>query len=230
MKTIFATVCVLAVCAAGAAHAAGKMDCLGLAVADDRLDLTAGTITGAKVNFLANETDKPGCPSADAKCVRHAYVLNGNSVALDGETAQGKTYVCAAYMNPRGQETDGWIPAADVKPAVMPVSWLGTWQRDTTSTIKITLKKNGKLDVDGSATYGQGAATNEAELGGELDPKKRVQGYIYDPTTDTQKPYTTKDSPDCAEMLSVFGPYLYVADSGMCGGMNVNFTGLYYRK
>jgi len=51
----------------------------------------------------------------------------------------------------------------------------------------------------------------------------------YDPDRSTF-PRPSAEAPDgCAARLSLYGRYLMAEDNGVCGGLNVNFTGLYVR-
>lgn len=206
---------------------AETLDCNGISTTDDLSNVSAGVVTAAKVNFLVNQSDKPGCPSAAATCQRHGFLLAGNTVAYDnGATKTG--LVCAAFIDTKGRETDGWIPLAALKPLTAPPNWIGKWKRDTSGEIDITKKSATDVAVSGNATWGSGAATHEGDIDADIDPRKAVQSFAI--SGDKQIAYAKADQYDCAVMLKQVGPYLFVNDNNNCGGANVSFSGLYLRR
>ncbi|UVK36989.1 hypothetical protein LHFGNBLO_003973 [Mesorhizobium sp. AR10] len=213
--------------AADAAHAEDKLYCNSISDDEDLSDISLGVITGRKVNFLANEYEHAGCPSADPSCKKPAFVRAKDKVVYDTDVVAGG-YVCAAFVDGRGNETDGWLPAASIKPVTAAPHWIGTWKRDTSAEIDITLKAHNKAEVSGSATHGTGAATHEGSIGGVIDRKQAVQGFATD--GDKQVAYEAAGEYDCAVKLRQLGRYLFVADNRNCGGANVSFSGVYVKR
>src|ERR1700761_8389140 len=75
-----AFVLAIAILGAGAARAADKGDCNEPEGAGSLSNIALAAVTAPKANFIANETDKAGCPSADAACRKKAFVVTGNEV------------------------------------------------------------------------------------------------------------------------------------------------------
>ncbi len=225
------------VIAGGGAEAASRdpgLDCNGFSGAADTIpatdtfsDFTLATIAVPRANFIANNFDKPGCPSANAACVRKGYLLAGNTVVLIGLTAPGG-YTCAAYIDARGRETDGWLPAASVKPFKAPVNWIGKWKASTYAELDIVAKPRGMININGSATYGEGDAVHEGDIDADLGAGQDTAAFVID--GDKQLPYAKASADNCAVLMRQIGPYLAVADNINCGGANVTFSGLYSRR
>jgi hypothetical protein len=209
-----------------AASAAEKRDCSSVAYDDDLSNLSLAAVAGGKVSFVANESDKAGCPSASAPCKSRAFLVDKDVVVLDGRREGG--YVCAGFINAKGEETDGWLPAASVKSASPSPNWIGVWKRDTSSKIDITRKSNDAAEVSGYATYGVGAATHEGDIDGTIDPRQAAQSFASD--GDKQVAYEKAGQYDCAVRLRQLGAFLFVSDNNNCGGANVSFSGLYTRR
>jgi hypothetical protein len=226
---MFVAVAILVGATANAARAEDRPDCNGVAYSEGHPNVSLGIVAGGKVHFLANASEKAGCPSAGAACRKRAFLVDDNHVVVDAQTVGG-AYVCASYIDARGNETDGWLPVGSVKPTTAPPAWIGAWRRDATSTIDITRKSDNTIEINGHATYGQGAATHEGDIGAILDATKATQGFATEFAGDKQIPYEKATPDDCAVMMSQLGPYLFVSDSGNCGGANVSFFGLYTRR
>ena len=218
-----------AVFAANAAQAADKHDCYNVPYADDLSNITLGVVTAPKANFIANESDKAGCPSSSAACQRKAFVLSGNNVVIDKEGASS-SFVCAAFVGARGQETDGWLPAASVKAVTAPPNWIGKWKRDTSANIEIKRKSASKAELSGDATWGQGEGTNVGDISADIDPRQTVQGFGTASDQQTQTAYGKGDKDACAVLMKQIGPYLFANDNNNCGGMNVTFGGIYVKR
>jgi hypothetical protein len=198
----------------------------------DLSKLSLGVVSGGKVNFVSQQSEKPGCPSAAPACTKRAYLVDGNIVTLDGRTSGA--YVCADFLGAHNYETQGWLPAASVKPTTLPPNWIGKWERDVndaTNSSEIVIKSKSKTtaDVDGSATAGDGTNTNSGDMGATIDPTQITQGFADD-YNGNQLPYDTKKDHGCAALMKQLGPALFVTDNNNCGGYNVTFSGRYLRK
>jgi hypothetical protein len=193
-------------------------------------NIVLGRVAAPKVNFVANESDKAGCPSAQAACRKKAFVVMHNLVLFDGSSAKSG-FVCGTYIGKTGRETDGWLPVADVKPVATPApDWIGKWKRDTSADIEIKRKSAGAADLSGNATWGQGEGTNEGDISAAIDPRRNVQGFGTASDQQTQTAYGKGDPQACAAIFKQLGPYLFASDNSDCGGMNVTFSGIYTRR
>lgn len=184
----------------------------------------------AKLNFVQGSDDGAACPSAAAACQARAYLVPGDVVlTLPGEH---KGHVCASFAGRTGRETSGWLPANGLvalpTPKIEDKDWLGAWVR-TEARITIKRGKDGKLAIEGAATYGAGdsrrvasGAVNTGEFSGLA---RRMGEIVLVADGDVASFEAAKD--ECAVRLRRAGPYLLVEDNRMCGGLNVSFTGLY---
>jgi hypothetical protein len=107
-------------------------------------------------------------------------------------------------------------------------NWIGRWKRNANAEIDIARKSGGKAEVNGSATWGSGAATRDGGLSALISTARDTQTLAI--KTDGQIPFEKAGAYDCAVRLKQLGPYLFAADTQLCGGANVSFTGLYRRR
>jgi hypothetical protein len=216
--------------AATAAQAADNRDCNEPSGNANLSNIALGLVTAPKANFVANESEKAGCPSADAKCQKKAFVVAQNLVLFDSDTAR-TGYVCATYIGKTGRETDGWLPVTSIKPVPAPApNWIGKWKRDTSASIEVKRKSASAADLSGDATWGQGEATNVGDISDTIDPRQMVQGFGTASDEQTQVPYGKGDPQACAVIFKQLGPYLFASDNNICGGMNVTFSGIYTKR
>lgn len=185
-------------------------------------------VTAPKANFVFDRADKAGCPSANASCMRKGYLLQGNVVLSQGRDDQPHGYTCVSFVDKKGNETDGWLPVSSLKPYTASLDWIGRWKADTYSELTIKRTSPVKADLSGSATYGQGDATNTGDLAGDIDTRKDTQAFAY--STDKDVPFAKATVEDCAVVMRLLGPYLLVNDDINCGGANVTFAGIYTKR
>ena len=221
---------------AGPACADGK-DCLGYGTLGDNPTVDAGKVTGAaKTNFVKNESDDKACPADAATCRRKAFLVAGNAVLLSEHLG---SFVCATFVNGKGVETGGWLPAAaiavDPAGAPTPQDWAGTWVREE-ATIKIKPDAKDGLSIDGDATYGaedpdrvKRGAVNMGNISAKLAPKGDKLAFAMG-DDDKTMPVDKGDETSCKVWMRRVGAYLLVDDNNNCGGMNVTFRGTYARK
>ncbi|HEX4534155.1 MAG TPA: hypothetical protein VH000_07980 [Rhizomicrobium sp.] len=224
MNFRIATLALAGLFVASAANAADKLDCNGIGYEAGMGNLALGAITGGKTYFVANQSDKPKCPSTDASCKRRGYGLAGDQVVVDTDGGT-KGYVCVAFIGAKGVESDGWMPQANVKITPAVVNWVGTWKRDTTSEIDITKKSATTAEVSGTATYGEEERQHDGEIDAVIDSRASFQSFAT--SGDNQIAFSKAGQDDCAVEMRQLGNYLYVNDNENCGGANVTFSGLY---
>lgn len=189
---------------------------------DSSQPLKAMQVSAAKSAFV----------SKDGKASK-AYVRRGDEVVvMDGQDK----LVCAAYISPKGVETDGWLKVADLKSATAPANataLMGEWadannSRCAGSTVKIAKGKTpDTVALDGEALWSSTDSKDCAPNSGELDSGdlKLEQGMLR---------YDNKESdPHCAVDFTPLGTrYLRGDDQNAtgCWGFNVSFSGLYFKK
>jgi hypothetical protein len=225
LRSLIAAAAFLAV-ASGAK--CGTLDCTHVVYDDDLSSLSLGRVSpGGRANFLLNALDRKSCPLAAPECRSSAFLLPGDAVVFNsGFAKDGVT--CVTFIDRRGQETSGWLPAARVAPASSAPNWIGRWKRNASAEINITLKSGGKAEVDGSATWGLGAAMRDGGVSAVIDTAHETQAFASN--ADGPIPFEKAGQYDCAVRLRQLGPYLFAADNQSCGGANVSFTGLYRRR
>ena len=120
---------------------------------------------------------------------------------------------CSLYVNGRtGVYTRGWIKGQQISYNSTPTlsSWAGTWRSDDGGTIVLTVR-NGRVSARGNTSLGNRT--------GEFSGSAAVSDGIL-----------TLSSEDCKVRLAHLGARIYVADNGMCGGINVSFNGSYKKR
>jgi hypothetical protein len=182
-------------------------------------ELGAARVTAAgQTHFLH---DREGRPCDRPACVQKAYVVAGD-VVVTGHRVGG--FVCVLYPNKLGG-TEGWLPATALAPLapvpLKPGDWSGVWLRDTDTSL--TLRAAGAaVAVKGDAVwYGLGDNVHTGEVNGRGVPRGDTLQAL-----DVEDP----DPEGCAPVLRRLGPYLVAFDRKRCGGVNVNFIGVFRRR
>ncbi len=203
------------------------------------------TITLAKVsaaphaNFVKNGTEQAGCPAAGASCQRKGFVVSGDVVIV---SSRQNGFACAQYVDARGLETTGWLPASALteEPAAAPASlndWAGEWSGNPEQSISVKAGKGARMVVlHGDATYGalDPARVKRGAVNiGAFDANVRLDGNLVAfAIGDGGKtlPYDKGEEFACKIRMVRLGPFLMVEDNRQCGGNNVSFAGDYRRK
>jgi hypothetical protein len=227
---------------AGPSLAQGS-ECTSFGLGLDRLD--SGTIVPLgrindlfpRVNFVKRSVIQKGCPSSRSGCRDKAYLIPGDEVVIIGAKDD---FVCASYAGAKGGVTEGWLPRAAVTivselPAMGAEEWVGRWISGPEQTIMIASSSQmGRLTIKGEASWGASDPRRVARGAvhvGELDGEAAALGadLSFGMGENGPLPFDEADDVDCKVQMRRLGPYLLVKDNGMCGGMNVTFTGLYRR-
>jgi hypothetical protein len=193
---------------------------------------------GDRARFVKG-AEQAGCPSASAACASRAFVVGGDAVVV---SATAGDYACATFTGPKAVSTFGFLPRARLgaqppeAPVNAPTPWAGTWQSGDEQTITIRPKPDGRIVIEGDATWGghdpdrvKRGAVNAGNVSAEVSVADGVAAFTVD-GDGTTKPFDLKlpaDSGACSVKLWRLGPYLVAADNLGCGGMNVTFTGVY---
>lgn len=199
--------------------------------------LVLGHITSAvNVHFIKDAGAQPGCPSRAPACAERAYLVPGDRVIV---STRRDAFVCATYINARGIDRSGWLPADAVAhddgvAPVAPADWLGKWSR-IEADITVKAGKAGALRIEGDATFGakdparvRRGAVNLGNIEGDVTPAgDRLSFAIGDGAT---LPVDKGDEFGCKVWMRRVGPWLIVNDNNNCGGFNVTFRGFYTRK
>jgi len=133
----------------------------------------------------------------------------------------------------------GWVPASELKLEPTPerpiADWRGKWKRDAgDATVTIRARDDRMLDVSGDAQWSSGpdAVPNVGQLTGRAKPSG-IELLLGDPRCVGPDRADKADAiPACLECnarLLLVGTTLIVTDNRNCGGLNVNFDGLYHR-
>lgn len=138
-------------------------------------------------------------------------------------------------------EASGWAPLKEITlqqaPSRARGDWLGEWERDRGSAaLAIRSAGDGKgLEVTGDAEWlaGPDAEAHVGHLGGEGTPAG-VVFMLGDPRCvapdRAEKATLIEGCLECNARLVLVGATLFVTDNRNCGGMNVNFDGIYHRR
>jgi len=97
-------------------------------------------------------------------------------------------------------------------------------------------EKRRSVEVSGNAMWGsydrqrvKRGAVHVGELNGKGRPRGHTLAIGFDPDRSGFPPAKDTAPDNCAAKLELYGRYLVVEDDGMCGGLNVSFTGIYVR-
>jgi hypothetical protein len=153
---------------------------------------------------------------------QNAYLVRGD-VVFAGPPNRG--FRCAYYGSSSGKIIAGFIPDAKLAPLVensgLSIAFVtGTWKYEDDS-IDIKTAGAGRVSGAGQAYY----RTAETENDGAFSAQATIAAG--------QKELVFKEGNDessCVVTLHRRGPYLVASDNGNCGGMNVNFNGIYTRE
>ena len=203
-------------------------------ITSDLAVLRPGVISSkeSRSHFYEGTDTRAECPGAGVTCRRKGYVLRGDKVIVAEEKAPG--FVCAAFVDRKGEITAGWLPEAivDIRPPAQPslANWLGRW-RYGNSNISITRgKAAGTLDIEGDSWSKRYQSVNEGVISGEaVKPNGNIIAFAH--AAGTPVPYEKADKEtDCAIMFALVHELMVVEDNGNCGGAGVYFGGFYRRK
>ena len=224
--------------AAAAAIRADGRNCYGYDALKNDPALASGRIAAAgRTAFLKNESDDAACPAEGGGCLRKSFLVTGDGVLVSGRTG---TFACATFVNGKGAETSGWMPAAAI--ATDPPSgdttvqeWTGSWIREE-ARIAIRPAPGGKLAVKGDATFGASdpdrvrtGRVNIGEIAGTVGIGGDRLSFAMGDDGHTL-PIDGGEAFACKVWMRRAGDYLLVDDNGNCGGMNVSFAGTYVRR
>lgn len=189
---------------------------------DDIDSISIGSVVGRldeRAYFFSDDDD---CPKLnDPKCQKKSYLITGDKVFV---CKTYKAWSCAWYQPKKGNSTVNWLQTEklkmeeiDKKPALE--KWVGTWSYYDNS-IEITKDNKGSLIVKGDAIY-KGLTSPHI---GEIEPT-------------TVKPVGNKltigdeaDEYSCKVSFILASDFLIVNDNSNCGGANVTFDGIYFKK
>ena len=186
--------------------------------------------------FLKSQAEDSQCPSADDICKKRSYLVAGDDVLAWGRTGG---MICAMFLSKKGSVTAGWFlnAALDLHGfGNVPTArdWTGHWVRDDEASLDIRRLDDGRLEIEGQATWGGndpvrvengGVNTGEIEL-----TRVRLTGYaIHFIAGKGNSPPATEGEYECIVDLQWQDGALQVEDNSNCGGMNVTFSGSYDR-
>jgi hypothetical protein len=236
LQVIRATAAAALITAAGTAHA-DDASCRGFPAISPNPSLTVGHIASRepRIHFVKDGLTQPGCPNRTPACGERAYLVPGDRVIV---STRLDAFVCVTYINAKGSEWSGWLPADavayDNERPIASADWLGRWSRDE-ADISVKAGKAGALLIKGDATYGardpdrvKRGGVNTGTIEGEVTPARDSLSFAMG--GDATLPVDKGGEFDCQVWMRRLGPWLIVDDNTNCGGLNVTFRGVYRRK
>ena len=192
-------------------------------------------VAADRVHFVKDALAQPGCPALAPVCAQRAYVVPGDRVIV---SIRRGDFLCATYINAKGSDWSGWLPAAavadDKAEPVAAGDWLGKWSR-VEAAIIVTGGKADALHIEGNATYGakdpdrvRHGGVNDGEIAADVTPAGDRLGFAMD--EDGTLPVDQGKEFTCRVWMQRIGPWLIVSDNLHCGGRHVTFRGIYTRK
>lgn len=191
---------------------------------------------GARLNFVKNATDQPGCPALGEACRERAYLVPGNGV-IAGRRHEG--FRCAVYPASNGQVRTGWLPETGLitLPPANDPDFVGKWRSGPEQSIAIR-RDGANWQLEGQATYGaqdperlRRGAVNIGDFSATV-PRTGSDGptrLAFTEGPDGTLPYDKGEETACKMRMQLVGPWLIVGDNLRCGGANVTFNGIYRR-
>lgn len=193
---------------------------------DLRVELRMGKIKGVKnlrAYFYEGDYDNPNGKLRRLK----SFLVTDDEVLIAREYGD---FACAWYQPKKGKETIGWIPRSklnvlktDKDPSIN--MWLGDWIQGKRSFFEIKRnKKEGYLIIIGDSTWTNSYGAIHI---GNLDDKGEVVAPF-------RNEFVIEDEDEsdigCQIRAKMIGRFLIVVDNKRCGGLNVTFDGVYWKK
>ena len=198
--------------------------CRGYPGFDSQRELVVAAVKALPAGRTYFFDDAESCPYDAGKCRRKAYLVSGDRVIVDNVADQ---WACATFVGAK-DETTGYIATKDLE--FLPKDkepelgdWVGTWESDPDS-LEFSIK-GGKLQVSGNALWdgGRNDAGDEIVHTGDIEGELEVQ-------SGGKASLPASGEYECAADFQLLAGVLLVKDNGNCGGMNVNFNGVYRKK
>jgi hypothetical protein len=175
---------------------------------------------------------------ADDACLNRNIDSCSKRVPLDSTRtwfsgARAGVFTCVTDGERFGWTETATLLAQDAPPATPPSAWLGSWKAaygDTTITISRP-KARGALRIKGSAEWQShpDATPNVGELDGDVVAAGNELRLGDPKCLDREYGEGRSECLDCVARLVLINEKIFVNDNRMCGGMNVNFDGIYSR-
>jgi hypothetical protein len=229
-----------------APSSAAEGECNGFDDLSRDAEVSLGSISKPRVQFIKTSLDDASCPSTAAACRQSAYLVKGDEVIL---SRSRNGFVCAAFLAPRRRMVLGWLPADAVARRrgngdVRFEDWVGDWQFDLRApryraqgfTITKSASKPGMLHIEGNANYADDQAAarkgyvNTANIAGEVAATGAVLEFDDGDEDNPVPKERAGDGGSCHVQMRLLGRYLLAKDDWQCGGQNVTFWGIYQRK
>ena len=186
-------------------------------------DVSLAQVVGMGRLHLLGDMD--GCPRDDESCRQgHGYVLPGD-VLLAGRTHGG--YRCVFYPDRSGGSA-GWVRQDRLR--LLPLdatpswsAWVGHWRDGGDGDNAITISRKGDaLTANGEAYWPANLTEDEWPGGPNLGAMEGTAKPVG-----RQVIFTDHDDDGCTVKATLVDKWLVVSDNHQCGGMNVNFDGVY---
>jgi len=153
---------------------------------------------------------------------RHCYVEKSPPVqeSMEGvEIGRRDAWICVAFPGKRPLDVwIGWISVQRWKAMTAegsPAGWVGVWQNDY-AKLWIKPSDNGQLAVKGDGIWTGELSSHFGDFSFVAKPE---DGWLVTPTS---------SPPDqCRVALRRVGSFIFGADNGNCGAVNVSFDGVY---
>lgn len=172
---------------------------------------------GERVYLL---TKKQACVGGGRCPQRQRSYLVFGDIVLGGPEDRG--FRCVYFGTQRGVLVTGFVPVQALARATaettITAAWLaGEWRRDEASHIRVTAAGGNKLRFVGDG-YWQGMQS------------RNIGGFVAVADVAPGPTLVVREDDSCAVVFERRGPYLLVNDNARCGGHNVRFAGIYFRR
>lgn len=224
----FALLCVLLAASPALARDAGI--CRSFNLEDDPLGVDLYEVTAPGRTYFVKSASSGGedCPSTSPECQARSFLIAGDQVVVN-RTSGG--FACASYLNRKGSDVALWLPLQALRKSNDQPDWQGNWRNaEGNAILDIKEIKGGDIAVNGSASYNNGQSVNTGEFNVFGEAREPTLTFAYDGEKQGRIEDISSGDGTCTVRMAQLGPYIAVVDNNACGGLNVTFTGLYFRQ
>ena len=178
----------------------------------------SGRIAAGPAILLRDRPEEP-CGRNERCSVTGTFPLQAGTNGV--ELGRNQSWICVAVPGKRPLEVlSGWIPEKrwqKTESGQVKKRWLGVWQNEH-AKIRIQQSEAQQLSVTGNALW----------IGGAMETFRfGAFEMLSQPDHDVLATAPSTDANECHVALRLVGSFMFGADNGNCGAMNVTFDGLY---
>lgn len=214
---------------AAAAQAPAPAPAAGTSCRVDTFPLDQRAFGESRVRFARAPAYLARCPENTPACREAVYAVPSELVITGRPSG---AFVCVYVPRRQGGDIAGWIQSSRLAPVRIPAApplsdWVGHWVSGR-NTIDL-IQDGDALGANGHAAWPHVFPLPRPKSGGphyaKFSARTQPSGNRVDFKNGAENNQTL-----CEVSLVLAGQFLVASDNGLCGGMNVSFTGVYRRR